>query len=89
MATPVQAAPSQKSSSCNARRPILTAEESVIGYELFFRESPEQRNFSPANENVLPACQRLKQAGYAIVLDNFVPDDKREALVPYARNTRY
>ena len=30
------------------------------------------------------ACQRLKQAGYSIALDNFVPDDAREALVPYA-----
>jgi c-di-GMP-related signal transduction protein len=143
MATPVQAVPSQKSSPCIARQPILTADETVIGYELFFRESQEQEDFSadaesatsatidmlnfvglgvlcdgrlafincthqmllsdyfallppsdvvieiqetvPADENVLQACQRLKQAGYSIALDNFVPDDKREALVPYAR----
>jgi c-di-GMP-related signal transduction protein len=143
MATPVQAAPSQKSSPCIARQPILTADETVIGYELFFRESQEQKNFSadaesatsatidmlnfvglgvlcdgrlafincthqmllsdyfallppsdvvieiqetvPADENVIQACQRLKQAGYSIALDNFVPEDKREALVPYAR----
>jgi c-di-GMP-related signal transduction protein len=143
MATPVQTVPSQTSSPCIARQPILTADETVIGYELFFRESQEQKNFSadaesatsatidmlnfvglgvlcdgrlafincthqmllsdyfallppsdvvieiqetvPADENVVEACQRLKQTGYSIALDNFVPADKREALVPYAR----
>jgi c-di-GMP-related signal transduction protein len=143
MATPVQASSSQKSSSCIARQPILTADENVIGYELFFREDAEQRHFSadaesatsatiemlnfmglgvlcdgrlafinctehmllsdyfallppndivieiqetiPANESVIQACQQLKQAGYSMALDNFVPGDKREALVPYAR----
>jgi EAL and modified HD-GYP domain-containing signal transduction protein len=39
----------------------------------------------PANESVIQACQQLKQAGYSMALDNFVPGDKREALVPYAR----
>ena len=143
MATPVQAGPSAKSSPCIARQPILTADENVIGYELFFRENQEERHFSantdsatsatidvlnfvglgvlcdgrlafincthqmllsdyfallpandvvieiqetvPADENVIQACQRLKQAGYSFALDNFVPDDKREALVPFAR----
>src|SRR5579863_1007652 len=143
MATPVQAVPSQKSSPCIARQPILTADETVIGYELFFRESQEQKNFSadaesatsatidmlnfvglgvlcdgrlafincthqmllsdyfallppsdvvieiqetvPADQNVVEACQRLKQTGYSIALDNFAPGDKREALVPFAR----
>ena len=36
----------------------------------------------PADESVLGACQRLKEAGYTIALDNFVPGDAREALVP-------
>jgi c-di-GMP-related signal transduction protein len=143
MATPVQAPPSQQPSPCIARQPILAADESVIGYELFFRESQQQRAFSadaeaatsaaidmlnfvglgvlcdgrmafincshdmllsdyftllPPNdvvieiqetvavdEKVVQACQKLKLAGYSIALDNFVPDDKREALVPYAR----
>src|SRR5580704_826643 len=143
MATPVQAGPAPKSSPCIARQPILTTDESVIGYELFFRESAESRRFSsdteaatsatidmlnfvglgvlcdgrlafincsqqillsdyftllppndvvieiqetvPASEEVIQACQRFKQAGYSIALDNFVPGDKREALMPYAR----
>lgn len=143
MATPVQGTPSQKASPCIARQPILNADESVIGYELFFRESQERRNFSadaeaatsaaidmlnfvglgvlcdgrtafincthqmllsdyfallppndvvieiqetvPPDENVIQACQSLKQAGYSIALDNFAPDDMREALVPHAR----
>jgi len=37
-----------------------------------------------ADENVVAACERLKQGGYTIALDNFVPGDEREALVPYA-----
>ena len=142
MATPVQAGPSAKSSPCIARQPILTADENVIGYELFFRENQEERHFSsntdsatsatidmlnfvglgvlcdgrlafincshqmllsdyfallppndvvieiqetvPADENVIQACQRLKLAGYSMALDNFVPGDQREALVPFA-----
>jgi EAL and modified HD-GYP domain-containing signal transduction protein len=39
----------------------------------------------PASENVIRKCKALKQAGYSIALDNFVPGDRREALVPYAR----
>jgi EAL and modified HD-GYP domain-containing signal transduction protein len=38
----------------------------------------------PVDESVVGACQRLKQAGYSIALDNFVLGDAREALVPYA-----
>jgi len=156
MATPAQApaAPLQpaspvpsgesggKPSPCIARQPILTAEENVFGYELLFREDPEQNHFVsdgesatsatidtlnavglnilcegalafvncthqmllkeyflllPPNEVVveiqetvsadgsaIEACRRLKQAGYAIALDNFVPDDARDALAPFA-----
>jgi c-di-GMP-related signal transduction protein len=141
--TQPQAAPVEKPSPCIARQPILTADENVIGYELFFREGPEARHFTsdgesatsatidmlsfvgldvlcdgrlafinctrdmllsdyfallpphdvvieiqetvPIDENVIAACQRLKQAGYSIALDNFAPGDRRAALVPYAR----
>jgi c-di-GMP-related signal transduction protein len=143
MSTQGQAASIEIPSPCIARQPILTADENVIGYELFFRESPDQQRFTsdgesatsatihmlnfvglgvlcdgrlafincthqmllsdyfallsphdvvieieedvPADENVIHACQRLKQAGYSIALDNFVPGDKRAALIPYAR----
>ncbi|HME33852.1 MAG TPA: HDOD domain-containing protein [Candidatus Sulfotelmatobacter sp.] len=133
----------EKSSPCIARQPILTADERVIGYELFFREDGGQRRSStdredatsatidvlnfvglgvlcdgrlafincshhmllsdyfallppndvvieiqetvPVDQDVIAACEKLQQAGYAIALDNFVPSDKREALIPYAR----
>lgn len=143
MATPVQAGSSPKPSPCISRQPILTEEETVIGYELFFRENADQNNSSPdtesatsatidmlnfmglgvlcdgrlafinssehmllsdyftllppndivieiqedvpASEKVIQACQRLNDFGYSIALDNFVPDDKRSALIPCSR----
>jgi c-di-GMP-related signal transduction protein len=142
MGTKAQAAPLEKSSPCIARQPILTVDETVIGYELLFRDSDENKlqpdgerassamiemlNFvglsvlcdgrlafinctqqmllseymallppydvvMEIQDSVLPekeviqACERLGQAGFSIALDNFVPGDKREALIPYAR----
>jgi len=142
MGIQAQTAPVEKPSPCIARQPILTADEDVVGYELFFREGREERRFSsdgetatcsiidtlnliglgvlcdgrsafincthqglltdyfallppddvvieipkdvPGDEDAVRACQRLKQGGYSLALDNFVPDDPREALVPYA-----
>ncbi len=142
MGTKPQAAPVQKATPCIARQPILTADERVVGYELFFRESREDRRFTTdadsataaaietlslvglgvlcdgctafinctqhglltdafallpvgdivieiqesvaANDAVVKACQLLKQRGYSFALDNFVPGDRREPLVPYA-----
>jgi c-di-GMP-related signal transduction protein len=142
MSTQAQAS-AKKPSPCIARQPILTAGESVVGYELFFRETSEQHRFTsadgekataaaidtlnviglrvlcdghlafincsrqtlltdyfallppqevvveiqetvPPDQEVMRACQRLKQAKYSIALDNFEPNDKRKALVPYA-----
>lgn len=138
-----KAAPAAKPSPCIARQPLLTSDENVIGYELFFRDSAEDKRFASdresatsatidtlnfvglgvlcdgklafinctqqmllsdyfgllpphdvvieiqntvsAEESVVQACKKFKQAGYSIALDNFVPDDKRQALVPYAR----
>jgi c-di-GMP-related signal transduction protein len=143
MSTQARAASVEKPIPCIARQPILTAEENVIGYELFFRENPEKQRFTSdcetatsatiqmlnfvglgvlcdgrlafinsthdmllsdyfallppqevvieiqsdvfASEDILLACQRMKLAGYSIALDNFVPDDKRAALIPYVR----
>lgn len=142
MGTKAQAAPVATPSPCIARQPILTADENVVGYELFFREGREERglksdagramaatidtlnlvglgvlcdgrlafinctglsllteNFAllppgdvvieiqetiPADEEVIQACERLKQGGFSIALDHFVTGDRREALVPYA-----
>ena len=143
MAKTAPALAPEKPSACIARQPILSSEEVVTGYELFFREDREQRRFSadredatsatidmlnfvglgvlcdgrlafincshhmllsdyfallppkdvvieiqetvPVDKEVIAACEKLQQAGYSIALDNFVPDDKREALIPYAR----
>ncbi len=142
MGTKAQASPVEKSSPCIARQPILTADEKVVGYELFFREGHNERRLAsdsenatsatidtlnlvgleivcdgrmafincthhglladsfallppgdvvieiqetvPADEEVVKACQQLKQRGFSIALDNFVSRDSREALVPYA-----
>jgi c-di-GMP-related signal transduction protein len=40
-----------KPSPCLARQPILTADEKVFGYELLFRESPEDNRFSSDAES--------------------------------------
>jgi c-di-GMP-related signal transduction protein len=142
MGTKPQAAPVETATPCIARQPILTADERVVGYELFFRKGRDERRFTSDGESatsatietlnlvglgvlcdgrlafincthktlltesfdLLPpdnvvieiqesaaadvdaveACQRLKQKGFSIALDNFVPGDSREALVPYA-----
>ncbi len=38
----------------------------------------------PADPDVLAACQRLKEAGYTIALDDYVANDPREALAELA-----
>jgi len=38
----------------------------------------------PADPDVMSACLRLKEAGYLIALDDFVADDRREALAEMA-----
>jgi c-di-GMP-related signal transduction protein len=131
-----------KASSWFARQPILTRDEKVVGYELLFRQTAEDRYFDsdvenatssiidslnvigldaacdgqlgfvncnhqmllkeyflllpsdrvvieiqesvPADDLVRAACDRLKQKNYCLALDNFMPGDHREALVPYA-----
>jgi EAL and modified HD-GYP domain-containing signal transduction protein len=141
MSTPGKAPFSAKASPCLARQPILTKDEKVFGYELLFRESPEDRHFAsnaesatcstidtlnvmgldvvcdgrfgfincshqmllkeyilllppdkvvveiqetvPADDSTVGACQRLKQKGYRIALDNFGSNDPRKALVPH------
>lgn len=117
-------------------------EERVLGYELLFRESPEDTHFTadgegatsstidtlnvmgldtvcdgrlafincsyamllkeyflllpadkvvvevqetvPADDRAVAACEKLKQQGYRIALDNFLLGDPRSALLPYA-----
>lgn len=42
-----------------------------------------QANLEP-DETVIQTSQQLRKAGYRIALDNFVPDDPREVLLPYS-----
>ena len=142
MSASAKAVPAKKPGACLARQPLLTKDEKVMGYELLFRESPEERRFSsnaesatshiidtlnllglevvcdghaafinctrqmlvneslfllPADrvvveiqpdaapdEAVMQASQQLKRAGYRIALDNFVPNDPRQALLAFA-----
>ena len=126
-----------------ARQPILTREEQLFGYELLFRDGPDnyfrsldpdaasrdtldsstlmgldvlcggnRRAFVnrtrevllkdyitllpsnqavveilesvPPDDQVLAACQRLKEAGYWIALDDFAPNDPRVRLIEMA-----
>jgi len=53
---------------------LLPAEKTVI----------EIQETVPADDPAVAACDRLKLAGYQIALDNFVPGDPREILLPYA-----
>ncbi len=46
MGTKAQASAVQKPIPCIARQPILTADEEVVGYELFFREGHDERRFT-------------------------------------------
>jgi c-di-GMP-related signal transduction protein len=46
MNTAVKTTPSEKPSSCLARQPMLSKDEKVLGYELLFRESPQEDRFN-------------------------------------------
>ena len=142
MGTQAQATSFEKPVPSVARQPILAGDERVLGYELLFRQGPEDENLItsdvesvtcaiidtlnliglgvlcdghrafidcshqmllmeyfallppkivveiqksvPADDAVASVCRRLKDGGYMIALDDFVPGDNRQALVPYA-----
>lgn len=46
MNSSVKAAPAEKPTPCLARQPILDKDEKVLGYELLFREHPEDNRFN-------------------------------------------
>jgi c-di-GMP-related signal transduction protein len=142
MSTQAQATSFEKPVPSVARQAILAGDEKVTGYELLFRQGPEDENLItsdvesitcaiidtlnliglgvlcdghrafidcthqmllmeyfallppkivveiqksvPADDAVAAVCRRLKEGGYMIALDDFVPSDNRQALVPYA-----
>jgi c-di-GMP-related signal transduction protein len=70
MGTSAQAPSVEKPSPCIARQPILTADEKVVGYELFFRESPEQIRFTSDVESATSATiDALNMVGFDVLCD--------------------
>lgn len=70
MSTQGQAASVETHSPCIARQPILTADENVIGYELFFRESPDQQRFTSDSESATSATiHMLNFVGLGVLCD--------------------
>ncbi len=60
----------QKPSPCIARQPILAADESVVGYELLFRETPEERHCSADSDNATrTAIDTLNLIGLGVLCD--------------------
>ena len=74
---------------CDGQRAFINCTHEMLLKEYFHLLPPDQvvvevQETVPAGEGTVGACQRLKQAGYAISLDNFAPRDPRELLVPHA-----
>jgi len=76
MGTNPQPAPAQKPAPWIARQPILALDESVEGYELLFRENPEERRYFPdaadatgADQATLAAIDTLNLLGLEVLCD--------------------
>jgi c-di-GMP-related signal transduction protein len=70
MSSHAQPAPLQKPSPCIARQPILAADESVVGYELLFRETPDERRFQADGDNgTRTAIDTLNLIGLGVLCD--------------------
>jgi EAL and modified HD-GYP domain-containing signal transduction protein len=73
---------------CDGHRAFIDCSHQMLLMEYFSLLPPEvvveiQENV-PGDEAVVAVCRRLKDGGYQIALDDFVPSDTRQALVPYA-----
>src|SRR5579864_7932052 len=70
MSVPSQLTAGDRSIPCIARQPILTAEENVIGYELFLRENPTQiRSSSDAEKEAAATIDMLNLVGLGVLCD--------------------
>ncbi len=73
---------------CDGRLGFINCTQQMLLKEFFLLLPPDkivieiQQNV-PADDSVIGACQRLKHKSYSLALDNFGPQDPREALVPY------
>jgi len=70
MSTPARAIPAQKPGACLARQPILNNDERVLGYELLFRESPDENRFTADSESATSiTIDTLNVMGLDVVCD--------------------
>jgi c-di-GMP-related signal transduction protein len=70
MGIPAPASIAQKTTPCIARQPILTAEENVVGYELFFRENQGEDHFRSDVESATSATiDALNMVGLDVLCD--------------------
>lgn len=74
---------------CDGRLAFINCTQGMLLNE-FFLLLPADKVVVELQENVaaaarvIAACQRLKSEGYKLALDNFVPGDRRESLLPHA-----
>jgi c-di-GMP-related signal transduction protein len=74
---------------CDGRRAFINCTREVLLEDYITllppnRVAVEVLETVPADDAVIAACRRLKQAGYLIALDDFVPGDPREPLASLA-----
>ena len=74
---------------CDGRLGFINCTRQMLLKEFFLLLPPDRvvvelQEDVPADDSVVGACQRLRQKGYRIALDNFAVDDPRETLVPLA-----
>jgi len=70
MGTSAPAPVTETPTPCIARQPILTADEKVVGYELFFREGPAARRFKSDVESATSATiDALNTVGLDVLCD--------------------
>lgn len=73
---------------CDGRRAFIDCTHQMLLVEYFALLPPgivvELQDSVPADATVLTFCQRLKEEGYLIALDDFKPNDAREKIVPFA-----
>ena len=63
-------APAEKPTPCLAPQPILTKDEKVLGYELLFREAPDERHFHSDVETATTSIiDTLEVVGFDAVCD--------------------
>lgn len=74
---------------CDGRRAFVNCTREVLIHDLITLLPANQTVVEvlesvPADDRVIAACQRLRNSGYVIALDDFSPHDPREALCNFA-----